>query len=96
MYRGEDAADKFVRDLQQEENQLGDEYIATPNTMIFSTADSLSFTNATTCHICAKPLAGDRVRDHYHITGIYRGVAHSACNFNYRINPKSFQWLYII
>ena len=91
MYRGADAADKFVRDLQQEAKQLCDEYIATPKTMIFSTADSLSFTNATTCHICGKPLAGDRVRDHYHITGIYLGAAHSACNLNYRINPKSWK-----
>ena len=71
MYRGEDAADKFVCDLQQEAKQLCDEYIAIPKTMIFSTADSLSFTNATTCHICTKPLTdNDRVRDHCHITGI--------------------------
>ena len=47
MYRGEDAADKFVRDLQKEAKQLCDEYIAKPKTMIFSTEDSLSFTNAT-------------------------------------------------
>ena len=47
--------------------ELCDEYIATPKTMIFSTEDSLSFTNATTCHICTKPLADDdRVRDHCH------------------------------
>ena len=99
MYRGEDAADKFVRDLQKEAKQLCDEYIAKPKTMIFSTEDSLSFTNATTCHICTKPLTDDdRVRDHCHITGIYRGAAHSACNLNYRITPKSWklQLLYII
>ena len=60
--------------------------------MIFNTADSLSFTNATTSQICTKPLADDdRVRDHCHITGIYRGAGHSACNLNYRINPKSWK-----
>ena len=60
--------------------------------MIFSTEDSLSFTNATTCHICTKPLNGDdRVRDQCHITGIYRGAAHSVCNLNYRIIPKSWK-----
>ena len=92
MYRGEDAADKFVRDLQKEAKQLCDEYIAKPNTMIFSTEDSLPFTNATTCHIRTKPLTDDdRVRDHCHITGIYRGADHSACNLNYRIIPKSWK-----
>ena len=92
MYRGEAAADKFVCDLQKEAKQLYDEYIAKPKMMIFSTEDSLSFTNATTCHICTKPLTDDdRVCDHCHITGIYRGAAHSACNLNYRITPKSWK-----
>ena len=88
MYRGEDAADKFVRDLQKEAKQLCDEFIAKRKTMIFSTEDSLSITDATTCHICTKPLTDDgRVPDHCHITGIYRG----ACNLNYRITPKSWK-----
>ena len=44
------------------------------------------------CHICTKPLTDDdRVRDHCHITGIYRGAAHSACNLNYRITPKNWK-----
>ena len=51
MYRGEDDADNFVRDLQKEAKQLCDKYIAKPKTMIFITEDSLSFTNATSCHI---------------------------------------------
>ena len=97
MYRGEDAADKFVRDLQKEAKQLCYEYIAKPKTMIFSTEDSLSVTNATTCYIGTKPLADDdRVRDRCNITGIYRGAAHSTCNLNYRINPKSWKLLVVI
>ena len=59
MHRGENAAYKFVRDLQKEAKQLCYEHISTPKTMIFNTEDSLSFTNATTCHICTKPLADD-------------------------------------
>ena len=81
-YRGEDAAEKFVRDLQREGEQLCAKYIAISKPLIFSTEDSLSFTNATTCHICANQLADDRVRDHCHITGSYRGAAHSVCNLN--------------
>ena len=91
IYRGEDAAEKFVRKLQQEAKQLCDEYIATPEPVIFTMTDSLSFNNATTCHICTKPLAKDKVRDHCHITRNYRGAAHNKCNLNYRLNPKSWK-----
>ena len=91
MYRGEDAAEMFVRKLQQEAKQLCDEYISTPKPMVFTTVDSLSFTNSTTCHICAKPLGEDTVRDHCHITGKYRGTVQNKCNLNYRIYPKSWK-----
>ena len=71
MYRGEDAAEMFVRDLQREAEQLCTEYIKTPKPMIFSIEDSLAYANAAECHICSEPLTDDRVRDHCHLTGIY-------------------------
>ena len=40
---------------------------------------------ATTCHICEKELGEDRVIDHCHLTGKFRGAAHKKCNLNYRI-----------
>ncbi|RLU14839.1 hypothetical protein DMN91_012726, partial [Ooceraea biroi] len=42
--------------------------------------------DAARCHMCGKPFAaGDtRVRDHCHLSGRYRGPAHSACNLNYK------------
>ena len=36
MYRGKDAAEYFVRDLQQEAKQLFDDYIATPKPMLLT------------------------------------------------------------
>ncbi|XP_071576328.1 uncharacterized protein [Temnothorax nylanderi] len=44
------------------------------------------FRSAAQCHICEKPFAPDdvRVRDHCHLTGRYRGPAHSNCNLNYK------------
>ena len=64
-------------------------YIATPKPMLFTMTDSLSFRNATTCHICTKQLG--KVRDHCHITGNYHVAAHNKCNLNSRINPKSWK-----
>ncbi|KYQ58873.1 hypothetical protein ALC60_02117, partial [Trachymyrmex zeteki] len=42
--------------------------------------------SATHCHVCEKPFALDdnRVSDHCHLTGRYRGPAHSNCNLNYK------------
>ena len=53
--------------------------------------DSLSFTNATTCHICTKRLGEDKVSDHCHITGNYRGAAYEECELIYKVNPKSWK-----
>lgn len=52
--------------------------------------DKLKFKRATHCHICKNKLMCnkekkyiDKVRDHDHLTGEYRGAAHKACNLNY-------------
>jgi len=45
------------------------------------------FHSATHCHICEKPFTQEddtHVRDHCHLTGRYRGPAHSNCNLNYK------------
>ena len=54
-----------------------------------------SWRAADVCHLCGKgdmtrwqgggkPNASDRVRDHCHVTGAYRGAAHSRCNLKAR------------
>ena len=40
-----------------------------------------------TCHICKKELLDDKVRDHCHFTGKYRGAAHKTCNLQCK-KPK--------
>ena len=57
-----------------------------------------TYENQKICFICEKEFCTNKnnkkefrkmqkVRDHYHYTGKYRGAAHSICNLNYRI-PK--------
>ncbi len=35
------------------------------------------------CHTCCKQLNGDKVHDHDHLNGKYRGPAHALCNTEY-------------
>jgi hypothetical protein len=46
-------------------------------------ADEMNFRDAMQCHICSGILGNDRVRDHDHVNGVYRGAAHNACNIKY-------------
>ena len=81
-YRGENAREMFVRKLQEEA-----EYIATPHQRLqLIEAELLSFHTAANCHVCNQPLAGDKVRDHCHIMGIFVGDAHCRSILAYRIS----------
>ncbi|KAK3778630.1 hypothetical protein RRG08_033410 [Elysia crispata] len=87
-YRGPDAAEQFPQALQEEERGI-QEVLANPQAMRMTSADWESHRTASRCHVCDKPLGGDSVRDHCHITGKYRGAAHSACNLKLRLSPKT-------
>ena len=57
--------------------------------MIFTKSDEACFNAADDCFICGQPLGTDRVRDHCHLSGKFRGAAHNLCNLNYKL-PKFF------
>ena len=53
--------------------------------MVFTPEEEEQFNQASDCWICGKKLnLEDRVRDHCHFTGRYRGAAHNRCNLKYR------------
>ena len=56
--------------------------------MVFTREDEKQFNTASDCWICGEELGNDRVRDHCHYTGCYRGAAHNSCNLKYR-KPES-------
>ena len=46
------------------------------------------FERSEICWICSKLIENDKVRDHCHITGKYRGAAHWQCNINLKVSKK--------
>ena len=57
--------------------------------MSLTKGEKKEFRKNSTCHICEEKVEGDvKVRDHCHLTGKFRGPAHSHCNLNYK--PPNF------
>ena len=69
-YRGPSAAEHFLASLQEEESQIKG-VLADPKAMRMTRQGWLAFRTAETCHVSDKPLEGDSMRDHCHITGAY-------------------------
>ena len=87
VYRGEDAVDKFLQCLEQEQRYI-QEKLSFVEPMRISNEEDDDFRNATVCHICGFELGDDRVRDHCHLTGKFRGAAHNECNLNYSFTGR--------
>ena len=60
-----------------------------PVKMIFDETARISFESARNCYACGQKLNDDKVRDHDHFTGKYRGALHSECNLKLRQKPFS-------
>ena len=82
---GANAIDVFIKWLEEDVKAIAN---IEPKGMIFTEEDIKHFNNASDCWICGKELGNDRVRDHCHFTGRYRGPAHNKCNLKYR-KPKN-------
>ena len=75
-----DVIDVFINWLEEEVKEiakLGNEK------MIITDEEEEQFNKASDCWICGKKLNIERVRDHCHYTGRYRGAAHNICNLKY-------------
>ena len=47
--------------------------------------DKLDYENSILCHICNEELGKDKVHDHCHLSGKFRGAAHDGCNPKYKV-----------
>ena len=79
VYRGPNVVDTFFDNIIREEFRILD-ILKKPQSMNLTCEEEQAFQQAQDCHICDQPLGSDRVRDHDHLTGDYRGAAHNECN----------------
>ena len=85
----EDVAEIFVDMLEADIKKIYNRF-KLPRKVEMTAGDSTDYESATFCHICEGELGKDRVMDHCHLTGRYRGAVHNGCNLNDKI-PKFFR-----
>ena len=91
LYRGTNAFNKFIRLILNEYNycrKIMKKYFC--KNLIMSAEENERFEMTNICWICGGLIENtdNKVRDHCHITGKYRGAAHCSCNINLRISQK--------
>ena len=75
----DDIASIFVSKLVKITNRIYNDFYCCPKLLRLTKAEQESFDESKICYICNKELLTDKVRDHCHFTGEYRGAAHSSC-----------------
>ena len=83
----EDISKVFVEKLVEVTKGIYNDFYQKPKPLRLTQEEQKSFEKAVNCHICSRELKKDKVRDHCHFTGQYRGAAHNKCNLMCR-KPK--------
>ena len=97
MYRGRDCIEKFCKDLKE----LATKIINYEEKDMIPLTDNENkfYEEQKECHICQKEFCYDKnekkkfkiyqkVRDHCHYTGKFRGAAHSICNLDCKVSKE--------
>ena len=91
VYRGENAAYEFIKAILKEYN-IAKKVINKHfnKNFIMSEEEEHLFHKSNSCWICKKlnDNGEEKVRDHCHVTSIFRGAAHWNCNTNFQLTEK--------
>ena len=82
LYRGDNAVETFLDHMIKEHDRIVKRLEKTES-IVMTPEDQEDFDEATHCHIRHELMGVDRVRDHDHVSGKYRGAAHSECNLQF-------------
>ena len=88
MYKGKNAAYKFIEAILEEYDYCKRIMKKHFNkNLVLSVEEEEKFQLANSCWICNKlfDIGDEKVRDHCHVTGEYRGAAHFSCNANCKL-----------
>ena len=91
VYVGVDVSGHFLDTLQEYLNRYIIPLIEKDVDMIRDDEVEEIFKSAAHCHVCKKPAGGDKVRDHCHFTGRFRGDAHTDCNLKSKIDKQRYK-----
>ena len=85
LYRGEDCMKQFVEQLTEIKKDIFEKMNVNKPMDELTNEQKLEFKLSSHCSICGKKFEPDdeKVRDHCHFTGKYRGAAHVKCNLDY-------------
>ena len=85
-----DNVDSFVKEVIKLENKMAAYFKETKKDIIMKQEDEEDFKNNNICRFCEKEILSDKIRDHCHLTGKYRGPAHNTCNINVKQKDSNF------
>ena len=82
--------DWFVDGVVKLENKMAFYFQNTNKDIIMTEENEGDHRKKNICRFCEKNIESDKVRDHCHLTGKYRGPAHSKCNNNITQEQSNF------
>ena len=89
MFTGENFINKFIKLIFRQQEQINQIITNHFNKKLkMTTENEKNYQESQGCWICNEKLDTDKLRDRCHITGKFRGAAHSKCNLKLKI-PKN-------
>ena len=89
---GYNNVDWFVKEVIKIENKMAFYFKNTKKDIIMKQKDKEDFENNKICKFCEREIISDKVCDHCHLTGKYRGPAHNTCNINVKQKDSNFSY----
>ena len=87
---GYDNVDWFFKQVIKLENKMAFFFKNTEKEIIMTKDDEENYRNKNICRFCEKELLSDKVRDHCHLTGKYRGPAYKVCKMTVKQKDSIF------